>query len=163
MTRGGTQACQSPTATCRRKIRRRNEMKMPALDPSMCWRTDWSVMWREERICSHTGGEQKVKAEGRTGWREGGEEWEQRREEVREEGCYSHYIMNEVRSHTFAVEALVIFILMQTEVFESSTFMRSHLSEKIHAGTLNMRHKSNPKTLQGAYVSTFSLHACIMI
>ena len=75
--------------------------KMPTLAPSICWRTDWSVMRREERICSRTGGEQKGKAEGRTGWREGGEEGE-------EEGSYSHYIMNEVRSHIFAVEALFI-------------------------------------------------------
>lgn len=39
-----------------------------------------------------------MKAEGRTGWREGGKE----RGEEREEGCFSHYIMKDVRC-TFAV------------------------------------------------------------
>lgn len=48
----------------------RHKNKLPALNSSICCRADWSVMRREERICSRTGGEQKVKAEGRTGWRE---------------------------------------------------------------------------------------------
>lgn len=61
-----------------------NRTKIPTLDPSFCCRTDWSVMWREERICSHTGGEQKVKAEGRTGRRGGG--GEDRERGVRREG-----------------------------------------------------------------------------
>lgn len=58
-----------------------------------------------------------MKAEGRTGWGEGGEG--ERREE-REEGCYSHYIMNEVRSHIFAVESLFILFCCALEPLNST-------------------------------------------
>ena len=70
----------------KKKKRHEKKNRIPTLKPSMFCRTDWSVMRREERICSRTGGEQKVKAEGRTGWREGGEEREQERERERERG-----------------------------------------------------------------------------
>lgn len=80
LTWGGVQARQSLSTKCRRQDidvkkkeqkRHENKKKIPALNPSICCRTDWSVMRRVERICSRTGGEQKVKAEGRMGWREG--------------------------------------------------------------------------------------------
>lgn len=47
--------------------------------------------------------------------REGGEERGERGEEREEEGCYSHYIMNEVRCHIFAVEALSILFCCMLE------------------------------------------------
>lgn len=125
LTWGGVQACQSLTTTCRRraggKIRHKN--KLAALKLSIRCTADWSVVRGEEWICSRTGGEQKVKAEGRWG---GDKETRARREE----GCYSHYVMNEVIAAdrtVFAVEVLFGSFLCMLEPFELFTFMHTNM------------------------------------
>lgn len=68
------------------------------------------VVNRRWRLRGGRGGEREVRRESKRGWE---------REEMGE-GCYSHYIMNEVRSHIFAVEALFILFYYMLERLTSA-------------------------------------------